>query len=434
MAAGNEALVTVVIVAYNGASRLDRCLDAVADQELAQQGRVACWVVDNASADGSADVVRRRTDGARLIASPRNLGFAGGNNLALRQVTSPFVVLLNDDAVPEPGWLTQLLQPFSQERVGAVTGKLLLQPRFLALPVQTRGTDRLGVTVVERDGKDVTAELVWDPVLAGPQDRRAHWCRPHLDLLVPLPLGVVGSLDRPVRVRLHVMSEQPAVVRIAGQEHPVGPAGQVVDVVLPVGTVTVDVVNSAGTVLTVDGYAADRGFGRVDDGSYDAPEEVFGGCGASLALRTAALHEVGLFDDDWFLYYEDVDLCWRLRRGGWTIRYVPAAVARHEHSASVGTGSDLHAFHDARNRLLTLVKNASLPVVVRTVGRYPLTTAAEAVRHLRTGQPERRAVTLRLRVLASFLRLLPRVVGRRRTSQKGATVPRAAVEAWIGRR
>ena len=430
-AATDEGVVaTVVVVTYAGVRWLDRCLDAVAAQDLATQGRVACWVVDNASTDGSAQVLARRTDGVRVLRSPANLGFAGGNNVALRELTTPYAVLVNDDAVPQPGWLDGLLAPFADDRVGAVTGKLLLLPRAVAVPVRAESGRRLGVAAVRRDGDDITGALVWDPLLSGAQDDAVLWCVPDPVLLVPVP-DAGDVLDRPVRVEVDVVTGSPGVVPAAGRAQQVLQPGRLV-VQLEAGTATTDVVNSAGTVLLDGAYAADRGFGQADDGRYDDPAEVFGGCGASLALRTSALRDVGLFDDDWFLYYEDVDLCWRLRRRGWQVRYAPAAVARHEHSGSVGTRSDLHVFHDARNRLLTLAKNASLPLLVRTVGRYPLTTAAGALRAARPGGPSLGPTRMRLRVLVSFLRLLPGVLVRRRTVQRSATVPRRAVEAWTG--
>jgi GT2 family glycosyltransferase len=164
--AGSEASVTVVVVTYRGAAWLPRCLDALAAQRMPDGGRVACWVVDNASTDGTADVLAARTDGVRTIRSAANLGFAGGNNLALREVTTPFAVLLNDDAVPEPGWLGALLAPFADPRVGAVTGKLLLAPRFVGVPLPSGPSGRVGVIRVTLDGADAGAHVVWEPLLA----------------------------------------------------------------------------------------------------------------------------------------------------------------------------------------------------------------------------------------------------------------------------
>ena len=110
-----------------------------------------------------------------------------------------------------------------------------------------------------------------------------------------------------------------------------------------------------------DGYGADRGFQEVDEGQYDEPAEVFTACGNGMAMRTAVGRELGWFDDDFFMYYEDTDLSWRLRSRGWSIQYVPTAVLRHVHSATSTEWSPRWVFHVERNRLLMLTKNASGP-------------------------------------------------------------------------
>ena len=65
-------------------------------------------VVDNASSDDSRELLAAQTSPtSQVLANDANLGFAGGNNSALRSITTPFAVLLNNDAAPEPGWLTR---------------------------------------------------------------------------------------------------------------------------------------------------------------------------------------------------------------------------------------------------------------------------------------------------------------------------------------
>ena len=87
-------LVTVVVLNYNGAERIPGVLRCLAAQDL-PDGQVAVWVVDNASADGSLELLRRDFPWVRTIANPTNDGFAGGNNVALREVTTPFVALFS---------------------------------------------------------------------------------------------------------------------------------------------------------------------------------------------------------------------------------------------------------------------------------------------------------------------------------------------------
>jgi hypothetical protein len=117
---------------------------------------------------------------------------------------------------------------------------------------------------------------------------------------------------------------------------------------LPVSGPPVDIVNNVGSVLIEGGYGADRGYLEPDEGQYDAPADVFAWCGGSVLLRPAYLADVGLFDERFFLYYEDTDLSWRGRSRGWRYRYVPAAVARHIHAARRGGLAGLPALRGAQ--------------------------------------------------------------------------------------
>ena len=158
---------------------------------------------------------------------------------------------------------------------------------------------------------------------------------------------------------------------------------------------------------------------------------MFAFCGGSVCFRTEALRQAGVFDDDFFLYYEDTDLSWRLRSLGWRIRYQPAAVARHIHSASSVEWSPLFVFHTDRNRLLMLTKNACAGLAAREVLRYldhRLPGPARG-RPLPPHPPPApvRPTLLRLRVLGSYLRLLPVMLVRRRRIAARAS---AAADAW----
>ncbi|MCG8441119.1 MAG: glycosyltransferase, partial [Caulobacterales bacterium] len=95
----------VVIVAYNSGSHLQHALDSLAAQTLSD---VEIIVWDNASDDGAAARARLPAN-ARLIRSPDNLGFAGGNNRAAALTTAPYLALLNPDAIAEPEWLERLV-------------------------------------------------------------------------------------------------------------------------------------------------------------------------------------------------------------------------------------------------------------------------------------------------------------------------------------
>jgi GT2 family glycosyltransferase len=449
-------LATVVVLNYNGAHLLPDCLDGLAAQDL-PEGQAAFWVVDNASVDGSLELLAERYPWVRVLANPTNDGFAGGNNLALREVTTPFVALLNNDARPEPAWLRRLLEPFGEpgaERLGAVSGKIVFLPRFLGVELATPGfvpgtldTRELGVRIyrVEVDGVDVTERVLWDRVAYGPEGEgpgRFRWTRPAGMLLIPVdrPAGPEAGQARPLRLGLRVAAESSKPVELTWSGGSGGgkaePEPGDLEVEVPAGAPLLDVVNNAGSMVFRDGYGADRAYQELDRGQYERPEEVFAFCGGSVCFRTEALQQAGVFDDDFFLYYEDTDLSWRLRALGWRIRYQPAAVARHIHSASSVEWSPLFVFHTDRNRLLMLTKNARAGLAAREVLRYPLTTASLALREVARSRhtrrrPPVRPTLLRLRVLGSYVRLLPVMLVRRRRIAARAEVDRKRLERWL---
>lgn len=100
---------SVLIVNYNGAKYLPACLEALAEQTQ-PRGTFDVVLVDNASKDGSVELVRSRFPWVTLVASPVNLGFAGGNNLARKHGRGKIAVLLNNDTVADPFWLEELLR------------------------------------------------------------------------------------------------------------------------------------------------------------------------------------------------------------------------------------------------------------------------------------------------------------------------------------
>lgn len=87
------------------------------------------------------------------------------------------------------------------------------------------------------------------------------------------------------------------------------------------------------------------------------PGETFSACGAAMLVRAEAWRALGGFDETYFCYCEDVDLCFRLRLRGWRVIQAPDAVVRHIGGASSGARSPFPIFHGTRNRTWTFVKN-----------------------------------------------------------------------------
>jgi len=449
-------LVTVIVLNWNGQALLPACLDALRKQDLPRD-RWQTWVVDNASTDSSLELLARDYPEVHVVRNAANLGFAGGNNVAMRTAETPFVVLLNNDAHPEADWLRRLIAPMlapGGERVAATTSKLLFEPRFLELELDTPsfrppGDGRELGALVSRvrlaagDAvEDVTEGVLWERSAYGPEQvagQRFRWTFPRGVLLVPTGDNQVVGDD--LRVVLTARAEQAKPLRLTwpggGATVALTPEDTDHQLPIPSGTTVVDVVNNTGGIFHVPGYGADRGYQEVDRGQYDRPEEVFLMCGAAVCLRTEALREVGVFDDCFFMYYEDTDLSWRLRAAGWSIRYVPDAVVRHLHAASSVEWSPFFTFHVERNRLLLLAKNAPAGLAAGQALRVQLTGLSMLRRDLRTAwrarrRPAVRPTLLRLRITGSYLRLLPSMLRQRWTTARPRhTSRRELLSAWL---
>jgi GT2 family glycosyltransferase len=114
--------VSVLVINFNGRHLLSEVL-----QSLERQTRPADEVilVDNASTDGSAEFVRDRFPWVKVIASPTNTGFSGGNNIAVAAARGEYLALLNSDAVADPRWLAELVPVLDADpRVGATVPKI----------------------------------------------------------------------------------------------------------------------------------------------------------------------------------------------------------------------------------------------------------------------------------------------------------------------
>jgi GT2 family glycosyltransferase len=125
------------------------------------------------------------------------------------------------------------------------------------------------------------------------------------------------------------------------------------------------VLDSVGIRMTPNGRHFDVGAGDGDAGQFDRPAGIFGASGCAVLLRTEALADVrittGFFDDDFFVYREDVDLAWRLRGRGWAARCVPAAVAWHRRRNLPERRREMSALanlHSVKNRFLLRINNA----------------------------------------------------------------------------
>jgi hypothetical protein len=258
-------LVSIVIVNYNGIHFLEDCLPAIFSQNYCPFEVI---LIDNASADGSVDYVRKQFPDVKITLQQKNLGFSGGANAGIREAQGEFILTMNPDTTVTPEFIVELVKPMTDPKVGMCAPKMIL------------------------------------------------------------------------------------------------PNGRI---------------NSTGICISRSGAAWDRGMNEDDDGMYDRAGEVFGPCGGAALYRRAMLDETGLFDEDFFLYMEDVDLAFRGQLFGWKCLYVPTARVIHVHSGSVREESDLAVYHGNRNIIWYAFKNfpkrillTSFPWIIgRNIGVIP---------------------------------------------------------------
>jgi GT2 family glycosyltransferase len=116
------------------------------------------------------------------------------------------------------------------------------------------------------------------------------------------------------------------------------------------------VIDSAGMLISGDGSSKQRGHG-VQPSEYSRTADCLFPSGSAAMYRRAMLDEIGLFDEDFFLYCEDTDLGLRARWAGWRCLYVSDALVDHRYSHSAGRASALKAYYVERNRLFVVLKN-----------------------------------------------------------------------------
>ena len=144
----NCASASVVIPNWNGRDLLERYLPSVI-KAMAGHPDNEVIVVDNASSDGSAELVKRRFPSVRVIELPTNLGFGGGSNTGFRAATNDIVVLLNSDMRVEPGFLQPLLDgsPMNLCLRFPARSSLVIRRNFAKKPVSHKLGGRGGIFV-----------------------------------------------------------------------------------------------------------------------------------------------------------------------------------------------------------------------------------------------------------------------------------------------
>jgi GT2 family glycosyltransferase len=231
---------SIVIVTHNSAAEIGPCLASILPPPPAPPPEIV--VVDNASTDGTPELIRRRFPGVLVVESGGNLGFARANNVGAARTSAPFLLLLNPDTIVEPNAIPRLIAELSAHPEAAVAG-----PRL-----------------IDDEGR---AELSFGP-----------------------PISPLGELRQKALLSMYNRNVRAAV--------------------------------------------------RYVERLSRTPGERSWVSGACLLVRRGDWDAVGGFDERFFMYTEDVDLCQSLIGRGRTIRFVPDAQVRHLRGRSASRNPD----------------------------------------------------------------------------------------------
>lgn len=252
MAGFKNLKVSVVIVTFNSRKYIEECLKAVLTTEY---DNFEILLIDNASSDGTSEIVAENFPRVQLIKNQINLGYAGGNNLGAKLAKGGLLAFLNPDTKVTKQWLKPLVESIGSKEVFACQPKILLP--------QTRGS--------------------------------------------------------------------------------------------------VNLINGIGKTTHFLGFDWLTDYRRED---YDFPvREITSFSGSAVLIKKDIFQKLGGFDENYFMYYEDGDLSWRMRLAGYKILVNPNSVVYHNYKYIPVEGylrKKRKFYLLERNRLVNLLKNYSL--------------------------------------------------------------------------
>ncbi len=314
-------------------------------------------VVDNASAsadphDNSLAHLRRL--GAKLgsagparfglVQARRNGGFGYGVNLGARNLRQDALVLLNSDAYALEGFVDALTAPLGHDLVEATTARLLLEGRWRLVGDGAEPASPQAPSAVEPASPQSSSPQ--PPGGVGPNAPSGA------ESADPQSPGAVEAQTEPTTGATHSTGSA-QLWGLDGGIWVSDPSG-------------VELINSTGNVVDACGNGHDRSWLAPAKQEHDSPE-VFGICGGACAISARAWRQLGGMRQDLFMYYEDTDFSYRLRRAGYRVQYVRQAQARHAHAASSDSASEAFTTWNTRNRLRVAARYAPASVAARAL-------------------------------------------------------------------
>lgn len=200
------------------------------------------------------------------------------------------------------------------------------------------------------------------------------------------------------------------------------------------------IIDNTGLLIYQDGLSRGRGRLETDRGQYQEIDEVCFPSGCAALYKREVINEIGLLDDDFIFFSEDVDLGLRIRLAGWTCLYVPRAIVYHMYSATSGRYSPQKAFLAERNRFWVAVKIFPLGLLLLnpyySLKRYLyqiygiLTKRGSADKFIKEFSKVKLIIIL-FKAWFAALAGLPKMLKKRQIIQKNKKVSKKEIYSWF---
>ena len=386
--------ISVVTVNYNGMKYLDQLINSIKSQSLAP---LEIIVVDNASTDGSEEFIKKNYPEVRLIKSDVNLGFAGGNNLGVKNSNGDFIALINNDTIPDPLWLENsyiswLKKNAEGKNVGAISPKIKFLKKFLNFEIESEvfepgnGDSRLLGVAVEMsclEVKGVNYQKILNMTGFYPEENwggglRVRWTSGSVKFMLPIDDLSLGVENFILKIQLASgLDNRNTLIKVKCNEEIISE----IQVTNPFTTYEINipdrlvckskwVINNVGTKVDKWGRASDIGINEFDDGQHDVCREIDAFCGCAVFMSKNIYKLFDGFDVKYFMYFEDVDLSIRMVGKGFPIYYEPSAVIRHIHAGTSVEGSPHFNYYVTRNFWVHSIKNSKWPYKIVIISKY----------------------------------------------------------------
>lgn len=387
----NIPFCSVIVLNYYGEKIIGDTLNALVNLDYPKD-RYEILVIDNNSQDNSREILTKYSQDYKNIKSfflDKNFGFSKGNNFGIKKSKGEYVALINNDCLPERNWLKEIVTPaLKDKKVFAVNSKILLYPKFINIkfhvdprlvPVYTwlsksylNSNSDSGLAYLPLWRKPSSASYIYDYfTIEIPYE-------PYNDRIIEFTIlfnsrGLKFNKEDNLHDLITFDNKSLSISNITVNGDDIEYQVMLKLTNLEVVNNSLDKIQNAGIMVFQDGYGRDIGavvrsgqqFHEYDLKQYNKEKEVYAACAAAVLYRKNTLRKIGLLDESFFMYYEDVEISERARFAGFKIIYHSKAVVRHYHALSSKEWSPFFIYHVEKGRLLHVFYNFPFRVFLK---------------------------------------------------------------------